>query len=121
MLTLGQCGSCWAFATTGALEAQHYRQNKKLVSLSEQNLMDCSSYYGNNGCQGGHMVRAFQYIADNGGIDSEESYAYERAVGACRYDTRNSAATAKGFANVNPSGDEDTLKKAVATIGPSKV
>lgn len=83
--------------------------------------MDCSSSYGNNGCQGGQMVQAFQYIADNGGIDSEESYPYEVAVGACRYDSRNSVATVKGFAFVNPTGDEDTLKKAVATIGPSKV
>lgn len=114
------CGSCWAFSTTGALEGQHFRKTNRLVSLSEQNLIDCSSAYGNEGCDGGWIPNTFQYIKDNGGIDSENSYPYKAKERACKYKKKTSAADLHGFVNI-PEGDESKLMAAIATIGPVSV
>jgi len=108
----GQCGSCWSFSATGSVEGVHFIANGTLVSLSEQNLLDCSSSYGNEGCNGGLMNWAYQYIINNKGIDTENSYPYQTRTGSCQYNADHVGATISAFKDV-PAGNEDALLAAV--------
>ncbi|CAJ0951308.1 unnamed protein product, partial [Mesorhabditis belari] len=116
----GFCGSCWAFSAVGALEGQHAIKSGKLVTLSEQNLIDCSFLYGNRGCRGGYVGWAYNYITANGGIDTAESYPYKARVQPCHFNRSSIGAHVYGWVPLR-MGDEQELKKAVATIGPVAV
>ena len=114
----GSCGSCWAFSATGSLEGQHAINTGKLVSLSEQQLVDCSRSFGNHGCQGGLPDNAFKYIASVKGDDTEASYPYKAENGAkCLYNASNVGASDTSYHDI-PSKDENVLKEAVANVGP---
>lgn len=117
-----KCGSCWAFSAIGTLEGQHFIKTRQLISLSEQNLVDCTrgSPYNNHGCKGGWPASALQYIWDNGGVDTEKSYPYKAKNKNCRFNAKNIGAKVSGIASV-PQGNEGALASAIAENGPISV
>ena len=117
----GACGSCWAFSTTGALEGAYAIASGELVSLSEEELVQCDGT--DSGCSGGLMDNAFGWIKKNGGINTEAAYGYTSGTGisgmCAQAKESTSVVTLDGFTDV-PSGDEDALLDAVAQ-GPVSV
>jgi len=103
----GQCGACWAFSATGSTEGAWglAKKLKKPISLSEQQLVDCSQTEGNQGCEGGLMDQGFQYMIDNSGITSESAYPYTAKDGTCSATGKPTVATITSFVDVNPSDD----------------
>lgn len=118
----GQCGSCWAFSAVASMEGQHAMKTGNLVTLSEQNLVDCSQLEGDNGCEGGWMDHAFEFVIKNNGIDTENSYPYVAVDETCREKMSNKTigATIKSYKDVK-SQDEHALRVATAKIGPISV
>jgi len=114
----GQCGSCWAFSTTGSTEGAVAQKTGTLTSLSEQQLVDCSTAQGNQGCNGGLMDYGFQYIITNKGITTEASYPYKGVDGTCNKSVK-AASKITSFKDV-PAGDETSLLAAV-TVQPVSV
>lgn len=118
----GQCGSCWSFSATGAIEGAWAIDKNGLVSLSEQELVDCSlgRPYGNHGCNGGLMDGAFQYVIDNG-ICAEDSYPYTSGTtktnGNC--ETVPSVVSLSSCVDVTPN-NQVNLKEAVSK-GPVSI
>ncbi|KMT04501.1 hypothetical protein BVRB_8g181670 [Beta vulgaris subsp. vulgaris] len=108
----GQCGCCWAFSTVAAVEGLNQINTGQLISLSEQELVDCVQ--DSNGCYGGSMTNGFEYIKQNQGLSTEDEYQYQATQGQCgaTYPSDN-AVTIEGYQRIPPN-DEETLMQAVS-------
>jgi len=107
----GQCGSCWTFATTGALEGWHQISKGVLLSFSEQQIVDCDT--SDQGCNGGDPVEALTYTAQNG-VELELTYPYTAQDGTCKF-KQAVAVNTNGGSNLVTAQDTDALKTALVT------
>merc|ERR1712055_708782 len=105
----GQCGSCWSFSATGGLEGMWKKTHGSLISMSEQQLVDC----GQGSCQGGYMETAWQTASN--GIEGENTSPSTVRDGSCHYNSNNQVATCSGTQRVSHS--ESSLETALATVG----
>ncbi len=109
----GQCGSCWSFSTTGALEGAYFTKYGELPSFSEQQLVDCDTFRNGGkdmGCNGGLMDNAFSWISKNNGLCTESEYPYTsgdtKTSGTCQTTCQNEKNSGiKSFVDVSPSSD----------------
>jgi C1A family cysteine protease len=107
----GGCKCSWAFSATGAVESARKIGGGQLVELSKQQLVDCSSRYGNNGCTSGTIDYAFDYIRDNG-IASEASYPFFAKAGTCKSGI-NPVASLSYYIDLQPN-NPSALYEAIA-------
>lgn len=104
----GSCGCCWAFAATAAVEAKNFIRTKRLVALSEQNLLDCDTV--DDKCEGGTPWDAFDWVQSNGGLEVNENYPYEVYPDRCRQDKNKMyRIQLKGYMSVKPATEENIM------------
>ena len=113
----GNCGSCWAFSAVSVVE-EAYALFKKdgIPTLAEQELVDCSTSYGNDGCDGGFSFQGLDYIRDKG-INLEKDYPYKARDGQCKDISGKGAFKIKEWIKVEagPNNMVDILRKQPTT------
>jgi len=113
----GMCGSCWAFSTAGNVEGQNKVVNGELISLSEQELVDCDSR--DAGCNGGLMENAYKTLLEIGGLESEKDYGYDGADEACKFNRSKVAVRVSG--GVEMPTNETQMAQWLLKNGPIAV
>ncbi|KAH0788832.1 cysteine protease 8 [Histomonas meleagridis] len=115
-----QCGSCWAFSAASAAESAWFIANNELISLSEQNLVDCvTSCYG---CNGGWPYKTYDYVIkkQGGQFMREDDYPYTGTDGSCQWDSSKGVIKIKSYVKIS-SGDEDDQKEKIYQYGVASI
>ncbi|CAF4955477.1 unnamed protein product [Pieris macdunnoughi] len=113
------CGSCWAFAATGAVESQYAIKHKTIQEVSEQQLIDCDQR--SSGCDGTNSLEnPLLYFMENGAM-AEKDYPYESKDNKCRFEKEKVKVTVKGCTNLKVDKDEEKLKNLLHQNGPTMI
>ncbi|XP_031640295.1 cathepsin L1-like isoform X2 [Contarinia nasturtii] len=113
------CGGCYAFSVATSIEAQIFRRTGKIVQLSPQQIIDCSVDKGNTGCHGGSLRATLKYLDATRGLMRESDYPYASELQKCQYKPSLAIVNVTKWAILRHK-DEESLKKAIAVIGPNK-
>ncbi|KAH8246757.1 hypothetical protein KR038_007654 [Drosophila bunnanda] len=111
------CGSCYAFSIAESIEGQVFKRTGKILSLSQQQIVDCSVSHGNQGCVGGSLRNTLNYLQSTGGIMRAEDYKYYSKKGKCQFVRDLSVVNVTSWA-ILPTRDEQAIQAAVTHIGP---
>jgi len=118
----GQCGSCWAFSASEAIESAWILKGhatKSSINLSPQQIVDCDTIDGVQGCNGGLTESAYQYIMQAGGQEQIKDYPYTAVNGQCKFNKADVDATISGYKPI--AKDETALTTNLANIGPLSI
>jgi cathepsin F len=116
-----QCGSCWAFSATEGVESAYFLAKKKLIVLSPQQIVSCDT--NDDGCNGGDLPTAFQYVQQNG-LETDAAYPYTSGggdSGTCDYTPSDVVVQISGFEYATQSGNETAMQVALQSHGPLSI
>jgi len=116
-----QCGSCWAFSATEAIESQWFLAGHTLTSLSPQQIVDCDKGRGDDGCNGGDTPTAYQYVIAAGGMDTMDSYPYTAEDDKCAFKASDVAATIKDWTYITQNKNETEMQLKLLSNGPLSI
>jgi len=117
----GQCGSCWAFSATEAIESQWFLAGNELPVLAPQQIVDCDKGRGDQGCDGGDTVTAYAYVQAAGGQEDESDYPYKAVDGSCHFSAGKAVAKVTGFNYITQNKNETEMAEKMVTAGPLSI
>jgi len=115
----GQCGSCWAFSATEAIESQWFLAGHPLISLAPQQIVDCDKV--DQGCNGGDTPTAYQYVISAGGMESETEYPYTGVDGTCAFKSAEIKASIESWTYITKNKNETEMVQKLYALGPLSI